>query len=151
MGQKVNPVGMRIGVNRDWNSRWYANDNDYHVFLNQDIKIRNYLKKTLKDAGVSHIDIERVKTDKGYNVIVTVFAVRIGIVIGQDGKNINELKKEFYIPYVVDVMIKSGKASCEVLSSPSRWFGVTYKEDRPGVVAKFAELVAKGVYPSPLY
>ena len=93
MGQKVNPVGMRIGVNRDWNSRWYANDNDYHVFLNQDIKIRNYLKKTLKDAGVSHIDIERVKTDKGYNVIVTVFAVRIGIVIGQDGKNINELKK----------------------------------------------------------
>ena len=62
-----------------------------------------------------------------------------------------ELKKEFYIPFVVDVMIKSGKASCEVLSSPSRWFGVTYKEDRPGVVAKFAELVKKGVYPSPLY
>ena len=62
-----------------------------------------------------------------------------------------ELKKEFYIPYVVDVMIKSGKASCEVLSSPSRWFGVTYKEDRPGVVAKFAELVKEGVYPSPLY
>ena len=62
-----------------------------------------------------------------------------------------ELKKEFYIPFVVDVMIKSGQASCEVLSSPSRWFGVTYKEDRPGVVAKFAELVKQGVYPSPLY
>ena len=62
-----------------------------------------------------------------------------------------ELKKEFYIPFAVDVMIKSGQASCEVLSSPSRWFGVTYKEDRPGVVAKFAELVKEGVYPSPLY
>jgi hypothetical protein len=66
-------------------------------------------------------------------------------------ENINEPKKEFYIPYVVDVIVKNGEGTCEVLSTPSRWFGVTYKEDRPGVVAKFAELVAKGVYPSPLY
>jgi len=62
-----------------------------------------------------------------------------------------ELKKEFYIPYAVDVLIKEGKAVCDVLSTPSHWFGVTYKEDRPGVVAKFAQLVADGVYPSPLY
>ena len=66
-------------------------------------------------------------------------------------ENIHEPKKEFYIPYVVDVIVKEGEGSCEVLSTPSRWFGVTYKEDRPGVVAKFAELVAKGIYPSPLY
>ena len=66
-------------------------------------------------------------------------------------KNIGELKTEFYIPYVVDCMIKEGSGSCEVLSTASRWFGVTYKEDRPAVVAKFAELVAQGVYPSPLY
>ena len=65
--------------------------------------------------------------------------------------SINEPKKEFYIPYVVDVIVKNGEGTCEVLSTPSRWFGVTYKEDRPGVVAKFAELVEKGVYPSPLY
>ena len=65
--------------------------------------------------------------------------------------NINELKKEFYIPYAIDCMIKDGSATTEVLSTPSSWFGVTYKEDRPGVVAKFAELVASGVYPSPLY
>ena len=65
--------------------------------------------------------------------------------------NISELKKEFYIPYAIDCMIKEGDASCEVLSTPSSWFGVTYKEDRPGVVAKFAKLVADGVYPSPLY
>ena len=62
-----------------------------------------------------------------------------------------EPKKEYYIPYAVDVLVKNGEARCEVLSSPSRWFGVTYKEDRPGVVAKFAELVKQGVYPSPLY
>ena len=66
-------------------------------------------------------------------------------------KNINELKKEFYIPYAVDCMIKAGDASCEVLSTPSRWFGDTYKEDRPGVVAKFKEFADTGVYPSPLY
>lgn len=66
-------------------------------------------------------------------------------------KNINEPKKEFYIPFAIDSMIKAGTAKCEVLATPSRWFGVTYKEDRPGVVAKFAELVEKGVYPSPLY
>lgn len=62
-----------------------------------------------------------------------------------------ELKKEFYIPYAIDCMIKDGSAKCDVLSTPSHWFGVTYKEDRPGVVAKFAELVAAGIYPSPLY
>ena len=65
--------------------------------------------------------------------------------------NIQEPKKEFYIPYAVDVIVKGGQGSCEVLSTPSHWFGVTYKEDRPGVVAKFAELVEKGIYPSPLY
>lgn len=62
-----------------------------------------------------------------------------------------ELKKEFYIPYAVDSMIKRGEATCKVLSTPSRWFGVTFKEDRPGVVAKFAKLVEDGIYPSPLY
>ncbi|MBR5384646.1 MAG: nucleotidyltransferase [Bacteroidales bacterium] len=66
-------------------------------------------------------------------------------------KNIAELKKEYYIPFAVDTMVKSGAASCEVLSTPSRWFGVTYKEDRPAVVAKFHELADKGVYPTPLY
>lgn len=65
--------------------------------------------------------------------------------------NSMELKKEFYIPYAVDVMVKAGDATCDVLHTPSKWFGVTFKEDRPGVVAKFAELVEKGVYPSPLY
>ena len=66
-------------------------------------------------------------------------------------ENINELKKEFYIPYAVDVMMKEDGYKCEVLSTDSHWFGVTYKEDRPGVVAKFKELVDKGIYPTPLW
>ena len=94
MGQKVNPVGLRIGVNKNWNSRWYANDQEYHVFLNEDVKVRNFLEKKLKEALLSHVEIERIKTDKGYNVIVMVFVARPGVVIGQDGKNINELKDE---------------------------------------------------------
>ena len=94
MGQKVNPVGLRIGVNKNWNSRWYANDNEFHVFLNEDIKVREFLEKKLKEALLSHVEIERIKTDKGYNVIVMVFVARPGVVIGQDGKNVNELKDE---------------------------------------------------------
>ncbi|MCR4859869.1 MAG: nucleotidyltransferase [Bacteroidales bacterium] len=66
-------------------------------------------------------------------------------------KNINELKKEFYIPYAIDCMIQGESAKCDVLSTPSHWFGVTYKEDRPAVVEKFAQLAREGVYPSPLY
>ena len=94
MGQKVSPVGLRIGVNKNWNSRWYANDQEFHVFLNEDVKVREFLEKKLKEALLSHVEIERIKTDKGYSVIVMVFVARPGVVIGQDGKNINELKEE---------------------------------------------------------
>ena len=66
-------------------------------------------------------------------------------------KNINELKSEFYIPYAIDCIIKEGTGKCELLATPSRWFGVTFKEDRPGVVAKFQEFADKGIYPTPLY
>ncbi len=83
---------MRIGINKPWNSRWYANDNDYHVFLNEDIKIRKYLETNLKDALISHIEIERTKSDKGFNVVVMIYVARPGVVIGQDGKKINEVK-----------------------------------------------------------
>ena len=66
-------------------------------------------------------------------------------------KNINELKAEFYIPFAIDCMIKDGSAGTELLSTPSHWFGVTFKEDRPGVVAKFKEFADDGIYPTPLY
>ena len=59
MGQKVSPIGMRVGVIRDWNSRWYAEKKDFSDLLNEDVKIRNYLEKNLKDAYISRIEIER--------------------------------------------------------------------------------------------
>jgi len=93
MGQKVSPVGMRIGVNKNWNSRWYA-EKDFHVFLNEDIKIRRYLEKAVKDAQLSHVEIERVKKDDGSKVIVMVFVARPAVVIGQDGKNVNKIKED---------------------------------------------------------
>ncbi len=79
------------------------------------------------------------------------FALSADIFEGFLEKNIMELKKEFYIPYAIDCMIQAGSAKCDVLSTPSRWFGVTYKEDRPAVVEKFAEFAREGVYPTPLY
>lgn len=66
-------------------------------------------------------------------------------------ENISELKSEFYIPYAIDCIIKENSGRCKLLSTPSRWFGVTFKEDRPAVVAKFQEFADKGIYPTPLY
>ena len=93
MGHKVNPVGMRIGVNRDWNSRWYAADKEFPVYLNEDIKIRKYLEGSLKEALLSHIEIERTKSDKGNSIVVKLFVARPGVVIGTDGKNILAVKE----------------------------------------------------------
>ena len=93
MVHKVNPVGMRIGVNRDWNSRWYANDKEFPVYLNEDIKIRKYLEGSLKEALLSHVEIERTKSDKGNSIVVKLFVARPGVVIGTDGKNILAVKE----------------------------------------------------------
>lgn len=94
MGQKINAVGFRIGVNRAWEANWFASKKDYSKFLGEDIKIRRYLEPQLKDAMVSHIDIAREKSDKGYNVVVTAYVARPGVVIGQDGANIARIKKD---------------------------------------------------------
>ena len=94
MGQKVNPNGMRVGINRAWNSNWFANKQDFATFLHEDIKIRKYLTAELKKALLSHVDIERVRTEKGNLVTVTVFVALPGVVIGQDGAKVNEVKKQ---------------------------------------------------------
>ncbi len=89
MGQKVNPIGFRIGVNKDWDSRWYA-DKDYAKKLNNDLKIREYIKKTLKDAAVSKVVIER-KEEKVY---ITLYTAKPGVIIGRGGEDIERLKKD---------------------------------------------------------
>lgn len=109
MGQKVNAVGMRVGINRDWNSKWYANNQEYSVFLLEDLAIRKYLEKACKDASVSHIEIFRKKTDRGHDVKVMVYVARSGVALGQDGSKINETRKG------LDRIVKSGKCKIEIV------------------------------------
>lgn len=90
MGQKVNPVGLRLGINRTWDSRWFANDGDYATLLHEDIKIRKMLKERLQQAGVSKIIIER----PAKKARVTIHTARPGVVIGKKGADIEKLRRE---------------------------------------------------------
>ena len=90
MGQKVSPIGMRIGINKTWESKWYAGNKDFAKYLNNDVKIRRFLEKKLKDASVSSILIER--TASKTNVIINT--AKPGVVIGHSGEEIDKIKKE---------------------------------------------------------
>ncbi len=90
MGQKVNPIGLRIGVNRDWESKWYANDKDFAKKLIEDVKIRKTLKKQLYDDAVSSVEIER---PAGNKVRVTINAAKAGHIIGRGGEGIEKVRK----------------------------------------------------------
>lgn len=92
MGQKVNPNGLRYGVYRNWNSRWFAKNKDFATFLHEDIKIRDFLTTELKEALLSHVEIERINTfESGYSVVVSVHVARVGVVIGQQGERVKAL------------------------------------------------------------
>ena len=89
MGQKVNPTGLRLGINRTWDSRWFADDN-YAELLHQDIAMRKFLNEKLGAAGISHIVIER----PAKKAIVTIYCARPGVIIGKKGQEIDSVKKE---------------------------------------------------------
>src|SRR6202007_3213212 len=89
MGQKVNPVGLRLGINRTWDSRWYAGKNQYGQLLHEDMKIREELMEDLKQAAVSRIVIERPHK----KCRVTIQSARPGVVIGKKGADIDKLRK----------------------------------------------------------
>ncbi|MDD3027464.1 MAG: 30S ribosomal protein S3 [Erysipelotrichaceae bacterium] len=90
MGQKVSPVGLRVGVNRNWDSRWYANDQEFATLLHEDIKIRAFILDKLKRAGVARVEIERSKK----RVTIIVHTSRPGVVIGKEGEAVDKLRKE---------------------------------------------------------
>ena len=90
MGQKVNPHGMRIGIIKDWQSKWYSNNKDFSKYLGLDIKIRKYLEKRLKDAAVSSVAIQRSKN----KTEVIIYTAKPGVVIGHGGEEIEKIKKE---------------------------------------------------------
>jgi small subunit ribosomal protein S3 len=88
MGQKVNPVGLRVGIIRDWESKWYAGK-EFGTLLMEDVKIREYLKQKLKDSAVSHIEIERAAN----RVNVTIHTAKPGMVIGKGGAEVEAIRQ----------------------------------------------------------
>ena len=90
MGQKANPIGMRLGINRTWDSRWYANRREYGKLLHEDIRMRELLHTKLKQAGVSRVIIERPHK----KCRVTIHTARPGVVIGKKGADIEKLRRE---------------------------------------------------------
>ena len=103
MGQKVCPTGFRLGITENWKSRWYAKKN-YAELLENDLKLRAFIEKTLSDAAVSKVDIERT----GENVKITITTARPGVIIGKKGADIDVLRKKLQ-------KIADGKVSVDVL------------------------------------
>jgi small subunit ribosomal protein S3 len=90
MGQKIHPTGFRLAVTRNWGSRWYAGNSNFASMLNEDLKVRDYLKKKLKNASVGRVVIER----PAKNARITIFSSRPGVVIGKKGEDIEVLKSD---------------------------------------------------------
>ena len=89
MGQKVNPNGLRLGINKDWEAKWYSNKKDFSKNLNKDIKIREYLEKNMKNASIAKVEIER----NAKRCEVVIHTSKPGVMIGRGGEEIEKLKK----------------------------------------------------------
>lgn len=90
MGQKINPVGLRVGIIRDWEAKWYAERGEYVETLHEDIKIRNFIRQHLPNSGISKIEIERAAS----RIRVSVHTAKPGVVIGRGGSGIERLRKQ---------------------------------------------------------
>ncbi|MFZ5949556.1 MAG: 30S ribosomal protein S3, partial [Candidatus Rifleibacteriota bacterium] len=92
MGQKVNPIGIRLGITRTWDSRWFAKRSDYAKFLHEDVKVRNFIdREKFRREGIGKIEIERKSNNK---LRVTIFTAKPGVIIGRGGEKVEVLKKE---------------------------------------------------------
>ncbi|MCP3688464.1 MAG: 30S ribosomal protein S3 [Gammaproteobacteria bacterium] len=112
MGQKVHPTGFRLGIATDWTSKWYADTAQFADFLDEDLKIRNFLKKKLAQAAVSRIQISR----PAKSVAVTIHTARPGIIIGKKGEDIEKLRIE--VAALVSVHINNVKINIEEIRKP---------------------------------
>lgn len=118
MGQKINPNGFRLGVIKDWDTKWYANKKDYSKYLIEDKKIRDFLKKECFAAGVSRILIERKGDEK---TSVTIRTAKPGVIIGRQGAGIDEIKKKlaaaFKRQFFIDIQeIKSPDMDAQLVA-----------------------------------
>ena len=112
MGQKVHPTGFRLGIATDWTSKWYAGTSDFADFLDEDLKIREFLRKKLSQAGVSRIQISR----PAKAVAVTIHSARPGIIIGKKGEDIEKLRVE--VASLVSAHINNVKINIEEIRKP---------------------------------
>lgn len=112
MGQKVHPVGIRLGISADWNSKWYASSADFPDLLNADIKVREFLRKKLANANVSKIQIQRPTR----SAEITIHTARPGVVIGKKGADIETLRKE--VADLIGLHINSVKLNIEEIRKP---------------------------------
>ncbi len=110
MGQKVNPIGFRLGNTFQWKSRWYANKNDYSDQVLEDHKLRSYLKDKLSNAGLVQIDIERSLT----TIKITLHVSRPGVVIGRGGSNLQEIREEIERIMTVDTTQAGKKKKIDI-------------------------------------
>ena len=90
MGQKVSPIGLRLGINKDWEAKWYANNSEFSDYLQKDLKIRKYIENNLDEAGISKVEIER--NNKRCEIIV--HTSKPGVIIGKGGEGIEKIKNE---------------------------------------------------------
>ena len=112
MGQKVHPVGIRLGISTDWNSKWYASSADYPDLLNADIKIREYLRKKLANANVSKIEIKRPTR----SCEVIIHTARPGVVIGKKGADIERLRQD--VANLIGMHVNNVKLNIEEIRKP---------------------------------
>lgn len=112
MGQKVHPTGFRLGISTDWTSKWYAGSGQFADYLDEDLKIREYLRKKLSQASISRIQISR----PAKSVSVTIHSARPGIIIGKKGEDIGKLRVE--IASLVSVHINNVKINIEEIRKP---------------------------------
>lgn len=112
MGQKVHPTGIRLGIAADWRSKWYAERKDYAAFLHKDLEVRSFLKKKLKDASVSRIQIER----PAKSAFITIHTARPGVVIGKQGADIEKLRLE--TAAILGLNVNNVKLNIEEIRKP---------------------------------
>ncbi|WP_020394111.1 30S ribosomal protein S3 [Thiolinea disciformis] len=112
MGQKVHPTGMRLGIATDWRSKWYAEGKDYADFLYKDLEVRSFLKKKLKEASVSRIQIER----PAKSAFITIHTARPGVVIGKKGEDIERLRAD--VAGIMGLHVNNVKLNIEEIRKP---------------------------------
>jgi len=112
MGQKVHPVGFRLGISADWASKWYADSKEYPDLLNADLKVRDFLKKKLANANVSRIQIERPTRA----AVITIHTARPGVVIGKKGADIEIIRRE--VANLIGLHVNNVKVNIEEIRKP---------------------------------